>query len=243
MGARFTNLKIKSFAEGKVGRYILYAIGEIILVVVGILIALSINNRNELKKQSQTLDGILKNVKYNLEDDSTRVNLAIAYYESREKFTNKIINNEFTEQDYKTCLMCPSVLVLVVPVDINDKGYLQLKNYQSSVSEKDSLSVDVVQFYKNMNSEIDAIGTEVKASTIDNLKHWRDNYDWFPNIMAQKGDPRFIEYITHSQDFKNRIAYYNAISCKSYLHILRKYKKNSKRLLERIDKRFESESN
>ena len=186
MAGRFTNLKIRSFSEGKAGRYALYAIGEIFLVVIGILIALSINNRNEQRKQVQTLDGILKNVKYDLEEDSTRVNFAIKYYESRQAFTNKIINNEFTEQDYKTCLFCTSVLVFVVPVDINDKGYLQLKNYQSNISEKDSLSVDVVQFYKKMNSEFDAIGTEVKQSTIDNLQHWRDNYDWFPNIISEK---------------------------------------------------------
>ena len=35
----------------KTGKYFKYAIGEIILVVIGILIALSINNWNELKKQ------------------------------------------------------------------------------------------------------------------------------------------------------------------------------------------------
>ena len=36
--------------ENKTGKYIKYAIGEIILVVIGILIALSINNWNELRK-------------------------------------------------------------------------------------------------------------------------------------------------------------------------------------------------
>jgi len=36
--------------ENKTGKYLKYAIGEIVLVIVGILIALSINNRNEAKK-------------------------------------------------------------------------------------------------------------------------------------------------------------------------------------------------
>ncbi|MBN4070272.1 hypothetical protein JYT76_01190 [Olleya sp. AH-315-F22] len=36
--------------ENKVSKYMLYAIGEIVLVVIGILIALSINNWNESKK-------------------------------------------------------------------------------------------------------------------------------------------------------------------------------------------------
>jgi hypothetical protein len=36
--------------ENKVSKYMLYAIGEIVLVVIGILIALQINNWNEGKK-------------------------------------------------------------------------------------------------------------------------------------------------------------------------------------------------
>ncbi len=37
--------------ENKFSKYLLYAIGEIFLVVIGILIALQINNWNEVKKQ------------------------------------------------------------------------------------------------------------------------------------------------------------------------------------------------
>ncbi len=33
--------------ENKVSKYLLYAIGEIVLLVIGILIALQINNNNE----------------------------------------------------------------------------------------------------------------------------------------------------------------------------------------------------
>ena len=38
--------------KNKTGKYLKYAIGEIILVVIGILIALSINNWNENRKNS-----------------------------------------------------------------------------------------------------------------------------------------------------------------------------------------------
>ena len=38
---------------GKTGKYLKYAIGEIILVVIGILIALQINNWNEVKKEKK----------------------------------------------------------------------------------------------------------------------------------------------------------------------------------------------
>ena len=41
-------------AQNRVSKYLLYAIGEIVLVVIGILIALQINNWNEFKKDRST---------------------------------------------------------------------------------------------------------------------------------------------------------------------------------------------
>ncbi|WP_299107922.1 DUF6090 family protein [uncultured Winogradskyella sp.] len=46
----FRKIRQKTLIENKFSKYLLYAIGEIILVVIGILIALSINNRNENRK-------------------------------------------------------------------------------------------------------------------------------------------------------------------------------------------------
>ncbi len=45
--------------SGKIRNYSLYAIGEIVLVVIGILIALQINNWNENKKENATARGYL----------------------------------------------------------------------------------------------------------------------------------------------------------------------------------------
>ena len=44
----FRNIRKQLAAENKVAKYLRYAVGEIILVVIGILIALQINNWNEL---------------------------------------------------------------------------------------------------------------------------------------------------------------------------------------------------
>jgi hypothetical protein len=48
----FRLIRQNSFMENKTGKYFKYAIGEIVLVVIGILIALSINNWNENQKNA-----------------------------------------------------------------------------------------------------------------------------------------------------------------------------------------------
>jgi hypothetical protein len=52
--------------ENKASKYLLYAIGEIVLVVIGILIALQINNTNELEKQRSKELHYLENIKTDL---------------------------------------------------------------------------------------------------------------------------------------------------------------------------------
>ncbi len=50
MGKFFQRIRRKTLAKNKFTQYLIYAVGEIILVVIGILIALQINNWNENRK-------------------------------------------------------------------------------------------------------------------------------------------------------------------------------------------------
>ena len=51
----FRKIRQKLLSENKFSRYLVYAVGEIILVVIGILIALALNNKNEQKKNHDNL--------------------------------------------------------------------------------------------------------------------------------------------------------------------------------------------
>jgi len=62
----FRKIRQNMIKENKVSKYILYAIGEIILVVIGILIALSINNSNQnrllQRQETKLLSTLLKDL-------------------------------------------------------------------------------------------------------------------------------------------------------------------------------------
>lgn len=70
----FRTFRQSLIMENKTGNYIKYAIGEIVLVVIGILIALSINNWNENRKENITEKKYLSNLKRDLQNDSISLN-------------------------------------------------------------------------------------------------------------------------------------------------------------------------
>jgi len=65
----FRKIRQKLLTENKFSKYLIYAIGEIILVVIGILIALQINNWNENKKQIKKEEKVLQQFKNELNED------------------------------------------------------------------------------------------------------------------------------------------------------------------------------
>jgi hypothetical protein len=76
---------------GKTSKYLKYAIGEIILVVIGILIALQINNWNEIKKMNQEEVTILQSLKNDLIADLKSYNISIERLQMRAKFTKNVL--------------------------------------------------------------------------------------------------------------------------------------------------------
>ena len=73
----FRKIRQKLLMENKTGKYLKYAIGEIVLVVVGILIAVSINNWNENRKQNQSIKTSIHSLINDLKRDSIQLKRSI----------------------------------------------------------------------------------------------------------------------------------------------------------------------
>jgi len=69
----FRHIRYNLMETGNTGKYFKYAIGEIILVVIGILIALQINNWNEARKLQEEINTYLTQKLVNLNEDQLRL--------------------------------------------------------------------------------------------------------------------------------------------------------------------------
>ena len=98
----FRRIRQSLFSQNRFGKYALYAIGEIILVVIGILIALSINNWNQNRQnRNYELDYYLK-FKNQLVEDHGEISGNIKYNDQRLRLFRKAV--EIIEENNRSRL-------------------------------------------------------------------------------------------------------------------------------------------
>lgn len=89
----FRKIRQTLVSQNKVSKYLLYAIGEIVLVVIGILIALQINNANEARKSRKQEVHYLKNLKTDLQLNIAELDQYIATRNGRIESANKVLEH------------------------------------------------------------------------------------------------------------------------------------------------------
>ena len=98
----FRKIRQKLISENKFSKYLIYAIGEIILVVIGILIALALNNwkenQNVIKEQNLIFENLNLELNNNLKNLNTAIELSESYINSSEHLLlsmNNMATNKF----------------------------------------------------------------------------------------------------------------------------------------------------
>ena len=87
----FRKTRQKLLAEKKIGRYLAYAIGEIVLVVIGILIALAINNKNQRNIDYQNEKTYLLGLKEEFNTNKYKLTELIAVNKANMEATREIL--------------------------------------------------------------------------------------------------------------------------------------------------------
>jgi hypothetical protein len=93
----FRKIRQKLLTENKFSKYLLYAIGEIILVVIGILIALQVNNWNnenaERDREINILTEMIRNLNMNVNQFSVEIVRQDSIIRNIDVIMNQIKNN------------------------------------------------------------------------------------------------------------------------------------------------------
>ena len=96
----FRNLRHRFLAENRASKYLLYAVGEILLVVIGILIALQVDNWNEERKKQTEISTLLLDIEQDLLLNYESTHYALDFYRMQDSIAKRIAHNTLTKEDY-----------------------------------------------------------------------------------------------------------------------------------------------
>jgi len=139
--------------QNKYTKYLLYAIGEILLVVIGILIALQVNNWNELKKQKEKEKVFLKEILSDLKvtEERTKDRLFHSHgvgYDSMLSIYDHVIKHLEAKRPFNDQL--PKLLFRIhqMPGLIpKESGYQSLMSSGMDIIQTDSIRSQIGEYY------------------------------------------------------------------------------------------------
>ena len=226
--------------KNKTTAYLLYAFGEILLVMIGILLALQVNNWNERRNKRKQLNTILSTVSFDLATDTIAANQVIDFYKSNNENSLRIINKEINMDNYKECPLCPSLVTIYRPMPIQKKGFELLKNFSNQESvENDTLVTNISQFYTSLTTLIEDSNAFVKTEVLSNLESFKQ-HDWFVDWTQGNFSQEMIAYFAESEDYRKRVASHNLLAAQNHMRFVEVYKANATEVLRLIDERISS---
>jgi len=174
----FRHIRRQLLGEGKTGKYLKYAIGEIILVVIGILIALQINNWNENQKTDRWEQRFLIDLQNELKNDFSQL--------------TKVYNVQMAKGK-----ACRKVLELIKTIDEKDKAKLD-SVYGVSQSSNPTFFPTTGVYDSGMSAgKIENIKNDSLKYTIMNL------YNHFYKRMVYNGE--VLDDVVEKVDWEKRI--------------------------------------
>nr|WP_299337632.1 DUF6090 family protein [Allomuricauda sp.] len=167
-------------SEGRFSKYLLYAVGEIFLVVIGILIALQINNWNEQRKALKEREKLIEALRSDAR--TTEERLAVSM-----EMADEINQNLLT---FLEMLSKNSDSVSLDALKTYTSAVFQVANFRPAMSAYETaLSTGDIGLIKN-------------DTLLDTFIEFKNNYDWFVLHQEISGD---MVYLGSVWEFRQKL--------------------------------------
>jgi len=183
----FRTIRKKLIEQNNVRTYLLYAIGEVFLVVIGILIALQVNNLNEKRKAQNFEQDILYLIDQNLQRDSVRLAEVLFETEQGIEYTDHLIAQVALENYGDSLNYWIGKIISFQRFKSQSSAFEVLKARGiESISNKE-LQLELIAYYDE-----NLFGVYQSLEDVENSF----NADWIPVIKQEFLDFKWKDYHT-----------------------------------------------
>jgi hypothetical protein len=217
----FRKIRYRLAKDNQFLKYFRYAIGEIVLVVIGILIALYINNWNERRKEREMFDLTLVEAQKELVKNLEQVGLSLDGYAYQDSIMKTVLVDTLAIEEYdvkENQLGLFNSGFWVSPTELSNESFKRLSQFNNINERQDSIlqRLNVLQF--TINNQVEEL-EDWMLSTMKENRASIKNYNWFNDwAYLQWENQEMRKYFQGDPEYLNIIANYSL-----NLHILTRF--------------------
>ena len=192
----FRKIRQQLLQENRFSKYLLYAIGEIVLVVIGILIALQIDNWNENRKLEAKTQNYYKQILEDLQKDKTFAAQTITKFELQRKAYQDYID-KFKSSQFTLTSMYEELL------DLNAESYAL--NFNTSTIESLQNSGEIALIPPLIRNKLLDLKRMQQKITLDESLDNRAKTGVTERISMLIGSPGLENRLKHQEELKHSL--------------------------------------
>ena len=147
--------RLKNLKDTKIGKlsYLKYGLGEIVLVVIGILIAVQINNLNEEYKEKKVKNDFLINLKEEIILDTLLLSNKIVEFEKINESISKgiLLLNKKKHSDLETSIFEKAISRIMVLTPLNKNTNKNNSKISNGIIDDVNLNNLIMEYYEKIN--------------------------------------------------------------------------------------------
>ena len=204
----FRRIRKGLLKEGKFYSYLVYAIGEIILIIFGILIAVQISNWNENRKLKSIEISVLREISVDLNQNIDQIEGIISTDESHiQKGENLLkILKDPKSVFHDSLKLSFGVINSYLPFEQTDGAYENLKQRGLDIIQDDSLKIVVRYLFEQLFPSIEQTGNSFREKVYFQSSDVFSKYLETGKYIFSK-TPNNFNTLKESQEFINMFTY------------------------------------
>lgn len=220
----FNQQRFQLLKDARMRKYLTYAVGEILLVIIGILIALGINNWNQNKQLENNNIELQKKALIQLDKDIQSLEVFQKDLDTLNQTYRKVLGRDYDRDKVNDGGVISTILFEVNTLSLDRHFNNLVDNATLDDSKASEELIEVNSTYKLYLKNIEDIEDVIFNRTTDNLSEIEKTQNWYSELITDlicRND--CINYLLNDEAHKSRIATLRFLYISGYGNIIESF--------------------
>lgn len=205
----FRGIRQSLLAQGRLKRYLVYAIGEIVLVVIGILIAVNINDWNADRKQQREIQQLLSAFEKDLAANIKECTTVLDWVAARDSICELILRGRVTREMYEAKTVGPMFTTYRM-ASTSKENLERLLSKEELMGPGSRALLELLKSYKTQIEREAVVAERFREYVYDQNMYMVDHATWY-STYRDSGSAEAMDYFLNDPIYRNKTGFYHTL--------------------------------